>query len=88
MISDRHTPDNEQRFDQNGQVREVLDKLLDARLEHHRPDHPDLEAEVAQGGAQVVLDGDSSLLWVSSIPVSDRVKSSHALGAYGFRVPQ
>jgi DNA helicase-2/ATP-dependent DNA helicase PcrA len=33
-------------------------QLLDARLELHRPHHAHLETEVAQGGAQVVLDGD------------------------------
>jgi len=33
------------------------DKLPDARLELDRPDHADLETEVAQGGTQVVLDG-------------------------------
>jgi hypothetical protein len=50
-------PDNEQRFHQRGQIGEVLDKLPDTRLELDRPDHADLETEVAQGGTQVVLDG-------------------------------
>ncbi len=54
----KHTPDNEQRFDQNDQVREILDQFLDPRLELHRSGYSDLEAEVAQGGAQIVLDGD------------------------------
>ena len=40
-------PDNEQWFDQLGQVGEVLDQFLDAGLELHLPDHSDLEAEVA-----------------------------------------
>ena len=49
----------EQRFDQLGQIREVLDELPDARLELRRvPTTPDLEAEVAQSPAQVVIDGD------------------------------
>jgi hypothetical protein len=34
---------------------QVLDKLLDAGLELHFPDHSDLEAEVAQSTAQVIL---------------------------------
>src|SRR5712671_4717813 len=50
-------PDNEQWFHQLGQIGKVLDKLLDARLELHRPHHAHLEAEVAQGGTQVVLNG-------------------------------
>src|SRR5262249_28090983 len=50
--------DNEQRFDQHGHIREVLDKLLDARLKLNRPHYAHLKAEVAQGGTQVVLDGD------------------------------
>ena len=40
------------------QVREGLDKLPDPRLEFHLPNHADLEAEVAQRTAQVVLKGD------------------------------
>ena len=32
--------------------------LSDAGLEPHRPNHPDLETEVAQSTAQVVIDGD------------------------------
>src|SRR5260370_8323121 len=52
-------PDNEQWFDQNGQVGEVLDQLLDPRLELRLADHSDLEAKVTQRTAQVVLDGDS-----------------------------
>jgi hypothetical protein len=39
--------ENEQGFDQLGQVEEILDQLLDAGLELHRPDHSDLKAEVA-----------------------------------------
>src|SRR5215831_20210138 len=63
-------PDNEQRFHQHGQIGKAFDKLPDTRLELHRPDHADLETEVAQAGAQIVLDGNglrcSSLRWVSS----------------------
>jgi hypothetical protein len=55
----QHPPDDEQRLDQNGQVGEVCDQLLDARLEPQLPDCPDLETEVTQGTAQIVLDGDS-----------------------------
>ena len=51
-------PDNEQWFDQLGQVGEALDQLVDAGLELHLPDHSDLEAEVTQSTAQVVLNGD------------------------------
>src|SRR5215467_14236020 len=51
-------PDNEQRFHQHGQIGKPLDKLLDTRLELHRPDHADLKTKVAQAGAQLVLDGD------------------------------
>jgi hypothetical protein len=35
-----------------------LEQLLDPRLELHLPDHSNLEAEVTQSTAQVVLDGD------------------------------
>jgi hypothetical protein len=51
-------PDDEQRFHQHSQIGKVLDKPLDARLELDRPHYADLKAEVAQGGTQVVLDGD------------------------------
>src|SRR4029078_5031614 len=50
--------DNEKRYKKNGQTTEVLDKLLYARFELHRPHHTHLETEVAQGGAQIVLDCD------------------------------
>src|SRR5208282_4485442 len=53
----QHPPDNEQRLNQNSQVGEVLDQLLDAGFELYCPDHLDLEAEVAQGAAQVIIDG-------------------------------
>ena len=43
----KYPPDNEQWLDQLGQVGEVLDQLLDPRLELHLPDHSDLKAEVA-----------------------------------------
>ena len=36
--------------DEYSQIRTVLDKLFDACLEFHRPDHPDLEAEVTLYG--------------------------------------
>jgi hypothetical protein len=42
----------------DSQVGQVLDQLLDPSLELHCANHSDLEAEVAQGTAQVVLDGD------------------------------
>jgi putative ABC transport system substrate-binding protein len=45
--STNHPPDKKERFDQHGQVGELLDKLLDARLEPHLSDYSDLEAEVA-----------------------------------------
>src|SRR5215470_3358902 len=51
-------PDNEQRFDQYCQVGKAFDQLFDAFLEPHLSDHADLEAEVAQCGAQIVLDCD------------------------------
>ena len=54
----KRTPDNEQRFDQQGQVGMVLDKLFDPHLELYRANHAHLETEVAQRGAQIVLDGD------------------------------
>ena len=37
---------------------DIRDQLLDPALELHRPDHAHLETEVAQGGSQVVRDGD------------------------------
>ena len=43
----KRPPDDQQRFDQHGQVGHVLDQLFDSGLELHRPDHSDLEAEVA-----------------------------------------
>ena len=53
----QHSPDNKHRFDQHREVREVLDKFPDAGLELHCPDHSNLEAEVTQSAAQVVIDG-------------------------------
>src|SRR5665254_16796 len=47
----KYAPDDKQRFNQLSQVGQVRDQLLDARLELHLPDHPDLEAEVAQSTA-------------------------------------
>src|SRR5215470_17572616 len=52
-----YPPDNEQRFHQHCQIGKVLDKLPNMHLVLDRPDHADLETEVAQGGTQVVLDG-------------------------------
>jgi hypothetical protein len=67
----KHPPDNKQRLDQQGHIGKVRDELLDARLKLNRPHYAHLKAEVAQGGTQVVLDGDglrlSRLRWVSSI---------------------
>ena len=51
-------PDNEHRLDQHRQVGEVINKLLDAGLKLHLPNHANLETEVAQSAAQVILDGD------------------------------
>src|SRR5215471_2081265 len=50
-------PDNEQRFHQHGQIGNALDKLPNTHLVLDRPDRADLETEVAQGGTQIVLDG-------------------------------
>ena len=54
----QHPPDNEHGFDQHRQVGEVLNQLPDARLELYLPNHADLEAEVTQSTAQIVVDGD------------------------------
>jgi hypothetical protein len=54
----QHPPDNEQWFDHAGQVGDIRDQLLDPALELHRPDYADLEAEVTQSPAQIVLDRD------------------------------
>ena len=54
----KRPPDNQQRFDQLGKIRQGLDKLPDARLELQRSHHAHLETEVTQSPAQVVLDGD------------------------------
>jgi hypothetical protein len=67
----KRPPDNEQRFDQNSQIRQVLDKLLDARLEPYHFHHAHLEAEVTQSPRRslsmaMALDC-SSLRCVSSI---------------------
>ena len=51
-------PDNEQRFHQYRQVGEALDQLLDAGLEPHLAGYSNLETEVTQSTAQIVLDGD------------------------------
>src|SRR6202022_3981622 len=44
----KRPPDNEPRFDQNSQIRQVLHKLLDARLEPYHFHYAHLEAEVTQ----------------------------------------
>src|SRR5438034_6746836 len=54
----KRPPDNEHRLDQHGQVGEVLNKLPDAGLKLHLPNHANLETEVAQSAAQVILDCD------------------------------
>ena len=54
--SQKHPPDDEQRLHQYRQVGDILDKLLDTGLELHLANHSDLEAEVAQGTSQIVLD--------------------------------
>jgi hypothetical protein len=54
----QYPPDNEQRFHQQDQVGKVLDQLLNACFKFGRPDHAYLEAEVAQGGTQVIVNGD------------------------------
>src|ERR1035441_4795629 len=51
----KYAPDDKQRFTHPSQVGQVLDQLLDARLELRLSDHSDLEAEVTQSTAQVVL---------------------------------
>src|SRR3974390_2314680 len=48
--------DNQQRFDKDGQIRDVFHEFLDARLKLYRSRHADLEPKVAQGGTQIVLD--------------------------------
>ena len=44
----KRPPDNEHRLDQRRQVGEVLNKLADAGLKLHLPNHANLETEVAQ----------------------------------------
>src|SRR3974390_3010528 len=48
--------DNQQRFDKDGQIRDVFHEFLDARLKLYRSRHADLEPKVAKGGTQIVLD--------------------------------
>ena len=43
----KRPPDNEKRSTRESQIRNVLDKLFDAGFKLHRPNHPDLETEVA-----------------------------------------
>ena len=55
-------PDNEQWFDQNGQIGKVLDQLLDARLE------PGGARNVPRRSLSTAMAFDcSSLRWVSSM---------------------
>ena len=67
----QHAANNEQRLDQDGQIREILNELADARLELQLANDPDLEAEVTQGSAQVfsmaMAFDCSNLRWVSSM---------------------
>src|SRR6476660_8896505 len=66
-FSSESAPGPWQRLDQLGKIRQGLDKLPDARLELHRSHHTDLKTEVAQSGAQIVLDGDR--LRLQQLPV-------------------
>src|SRR3974390_2328944 len=52
----QRTSDDQQRFDKDGQIRDVFHELLDARLKLYPSHHADLEPKVAQGGTQIVLD--------------------------------
>ena len=54
----KHPPDNKQRLDQHGHIGKVRDELLGARLKLNRPHYAHLEAKVAQGGTQVILNRD------------------------------
>ncbi len=54
----KRPPDNQHRFDQLSKIREVFDKLLDARLKLQRSPHAHLEAEVTQSLTQLVIDRD------------------------------
>src|SRR6202790_4003765 len=67
----KRPPDNEQRFDQNSQIRQVLDKLLDARLEPYHFHHAHLEAEVTQ-----VLAGRYRWRWPWTAAVCDASAAS------------
>jgi len=51
------------RGNQHCQIGQVLDQLPDPSLELHRPYHPNLEAEVTQSAAQVIVDGNGLRLW-------------------------
>jgi hypothetical protein len=53
----QHLPDDTQRFNEDGQIG-VADQFPDARLKLQLTGLPDLETEVAQAPAQVVVDGD------------------------------
>ena len=53
----KHPPNNEQRFDQHGQVGKALDKLRDARVDFPLATTPTLRPKLRKSTAQVVLDG-------------------------------
>ena len=54
----QNPPHYKEWFNQTRQIRKILDQLPDAGLEPRCSDHAHLEAEVAQGATQIVLDGD------------------------------
>jgi hypothetical protein len=53
----QHPSDNKQRFNQCHQVGEVRNKLFNPCLKPDRPHDADFETEVAQSGAEVILNG-------------------------------
>src|SRR5450631_3984069 len=50
--------DNEQWFDQSGYICKIRDQLSDACLEPDLAHYTHLEAEVAQGATQIIVDSD------------------------------
>src|SRR4051794_14498140 len=71
----KRPPDNEHRFDQHRQVGEVLNKLPDAGLKLHLPNYANLETEVAQSAAQVILD------WRRKRPCASALRQPSSGGA-------
>jgi hypothetical protein len=71
----KRPPDNEHRLDQHRQVGEVVNKLPDAGLKLHLPNHANLETEVAQSAAQSVLERmpSSAQRWV--MPTAKRASA-------------